>query len=287
MNKHICPYCNKEFKTGAALGGHIVNCKSNPNINLYNASRKEGKITSSKSKKNRTLICEVCGNEYTVAMTDDVFNKKTYKKTCCRKCASLLSKAHTDLNERNNKIRVCIDSKHKELGLGIYKIQYCEVCGNVIPIEYKSHRFCCDSCREISRSLKLSKCAIERGFGGLNPKSFNKCKRGWYKGIFCDSSWELAFVIYSLDHDMNISRYDGYLEYEFKGKIYKYYPDFIIDDDIYEIKGFYNEQAKVKAATFPWIKIIDKNSIKKYIDYAKSKYGNNYTELFEKNKLQD
>ena len=30
-NKHICKYCNKEFKSGQSLGAHITHCKENPN----------------------------------------------------------------------------------------------------------------------------------------------------------------------------------------------------------------------------------------------------------------
>lgn len=31
-------------------------------------------------------------------------------------------------------------------------------------------------------------------------------KSGWYKGFWCDSSWELAFLIYHLEHEIPISR---------------------------------------------------------------------------------
>ena len=41
--------------------------------------------------------------------------------------------------------------------------------------------------------------------GGLRHGS-GKGKKGWYKGIFCDSTYELVFVIYYKDHEIPIKR---------------------------------------------------------------------------------
>lgn len=65
---YICKYCKKEFKTYQQLGGHIVNCKLNPNYQkslsiLKNArdSRKFDKIK--KETKKETYICKYCGKQ--------------------------------------------------------------------------------------------------------------------------------------------------------------------------------------------------------------------------------
>jgi len=42
--------------------------------------------------------------------------------------------------------------------------------------------------------------------GGGYRKNAGHSKKGWYKGIWCDSSWELAFLIYHLDHNLSIKR---------------------------------------------------------------------------------
>ena len=52
---------------------------------------------------------------------------------------------------------------------------------------------------------RLREVALERGFGGYQEKS-GRGKKGRYKGIWCDSSWELAFVLYCLDRNRSISR---------------------------------------------------------------------------------
>lgn len=68
-------------------------------------------------------------------------------------------------------------------------------------------------------------------------------KRGLYKGIQCDSGWELAFVIYCVDNNIDIKRCKKYFTYFTNDGIeHRYYPDFIINDStIVEIKGYYDK----------------------------------------------
>lgn len=70
--------------------------------------------------------------------------------------------------------------------------------------------------------------------GGYRKKS-GRSKSGWYKGIYCASTYELAWVIYRLDHDLEVKRYPGYL---LTSKNERYYPDFIYDNNVIEIKGY-------------------------------------------------
>lgn len=111
----------------------------------------------------------------------------------------------------------------------------------------------------------------------------NNCRKnfhcGWYKGIWCDSSWELAFLYYSLEHNTKIERNHERFEYVFNDNAKGYYPDFKIGDDYVEIKGYKNEFYQEKCNQFPKDKkliIIDKNFIKKYIDFAKLKIGKEF-----------
>ncbi len=85
--------------------------------------------------------------------------------------------------------------------------------------------------------------------GGLR-KGSGRGKKGWYMGYWCDSSWELAFVIYNLEHGIEFKRNLEGFEYEYEGKIHRYYPDFIIEEMYYEIKGYNSEQNRVKHFTF-------------------------------------
>lgn len=129
----------------------------------------------------------------------------------------------------------------------------------------------------ISNSMKLNPLC-----GGLRHGS-GRGKKGWYKGYWCDSTWELAYVIYCLDHGIQIRRNSQGFEYTFEGKLHKYYPDFILEDGSYvEIKGYMSEQNKSKIEQFEQVLVvIDKQNIVTYIDYTITKYGNSFEDLYE------
>lgn len=123
--------------------------------------------------------------------------------------------------------------------------------------------------------------------GGLHAKSCRRCKYGTYKGFYCDSGWELAFLVYTLDHNINIKRNLDCFEYIYEDKIHKYYPDFIVDNIYYEVKGRYTDKDWSKINQFPAdleLVIIDSKEIYKYIKYCETTYGINYlSQLYDRN----
>ena len=116
-------------------------------------------------------------------------------------------------------------------------------------------------------------------------------KRGYYKGIRCDSTWELAWVIYSLDHNIEFNRNNIWFPYVYTSKERKYYPDFFLpsSNSFIEIKGYFNEMTKEKKNQFPTDKtliIIGEEEIKPYLEYVYKKYGvrpHNLHELYTHN----
>ena len=94
----------------------------------------------------------------------------------------------------------------------------------------------------------------------------------------------MAWIIYNIDHGIIFERnYKGF-EYYFNNKKYKFYPDFIINEKFYEIKGYIDNKNKSKLEQFnEKLVLIDKTGIKPYIEYVIGKYGKNYIELYEKN----
>lgn len=107
-------------------------------------------------------------------------------------------------------------------------------------------------------------------------------KRGWYKGYWVDSSWELAFVLYNLDHKISFERnYDGF-DYNDDGKVKRFYPDFIVNNEYIEIKGFHSSLVDKKISQFPkdkTLKILYKQEMIPYLEYAKSSYGKEFWNL--------
>lgn len=110
-----------------------------------------------------------------------------------------------------------------------------------------------------------------------------RSKKGIYKGYYCDSSWELAFVIYNLEHNISFKRNKEGFKYIFDGIERMYYPDFIILNDIYvEIKGYETERDRTKLKQFPYdIQLLKYDEMKPILEYVISKYGKDFISLYE------
>lgn len=128
---------------------------------------------------------------------------------------------------------------------------------------------------------KLSEKAKANGSGGYIPGS-GRGKRGWYRDFWCDSSWELAFVMYHLDHGIDISRNDQRFSYVYKGQEHHYTPDFVVSGELVEVKGVVTEQWQAKVDQFPGtLKVLYKEDMQPFIGYAQERYGRDFTRLYE------
>ena len=131
--------------------------------------------------------------------------------------------------------------------------------------------------KEIERKFKIKE--KSQNNGGYRQGS-GRGKKGWYKNFFCDSSWELAYVIYCLDHDIDIKRNTERRTYIWKNKDKNYIPDFIVNDQLIEIKGYKTEQWEAKLSANPDVKVLYKEDLKDIFAYVIGKYGKNYIELY-------
>lgn len=158
---------------------------------------------------------------------------------------------------------------------------YCKKLFEVV-ISQKNKICCSKKCSNIW--IKKTDYYKNKGRGGFRLNS-GTSKKGWYKGYFCGSSWELAWLMYQLDHNISVQRNKKGFDYLFQGKIKKYYPDFIVNDEYIEIKNYETEQVIEKAKQFPYkLKILYKKDLKDVFEYIEQKYGKNYIELYERKK---
>jgi len=135
----------------------------------------------------------------------------------------------------------------------------------------------------ILKKKKLSDIAKKRKIGGYKQGS-GRGKHGWYKGYWCDSSWELAWVIYNLEHGIKFERNKCRFEYDWNGENHYYVPDFILEDGTYvEIKGWITEQTKVKLLACPTVLVLYEKDMMPFIEFAKEKYGKNFINQYENN----
>jgi hypothetical protein len=104
---------------------------------------------------------------------------------------------------------------------------------------------------------------------------------------WCDSTWELAWVIYQIEHNIEFVRNKEGFEYEYENKKFKYYPDFILCNTYVEIKGWLSDKDKEKIKQFKGKLIVLEETDMNYIfEYVKTKYGNNFKNLYESNTNQ-
>lgn len=133
---------------------------------------------------------------------------------------------------------------------------------------------------EKERKEKIRQYAIKNKLGGY-VKGSGRGKKGWYKGFFCDSSWELAYIIYNLDHGISIERNTEKRSYKFNGKIKTYIPDFIVEKKIIEIKGYKTDEWMAKLAYNPDVKVLYEKDLTEILSYTINKYGKDFIRLYE------
>lgn len=104
-----------------------------------------------------------------------------------------------------------------------------------------------------------------------------------YDSLNFDSSWELAVYIYCIDHKIHIEREPLRFKYtNDEGKECYYFPDFIINDIIVEIKGdqfldddnTLKDKAKQKCMDEHDVVLWLRSDVQKYISYCEEKFGN-------------
>ena len=133
--------------------------------------------------------------------------------------------------------------------------------------------------KELERRLKISQKA-KLNNGGYRMGS-GRGKKGWYKGFFCDSSWELAYVIYCLDHNIKIQRNTEKREYIWNDKYRTYIPDFVVENQLVEIKGYLSPQWEAKLRYNPDVTVLYEKDLKHVFDYVIQNYGKDYIKLYE------
>ena len=230
------------------------------------------------SEKHR---CEKCG----IIMTE----KFGSGRFCSRKCSNshiktAESKAKVSNSQKlfriNNPELIAIydaDKKLRSITRHItaeltYNLNpnICIACNNPIPYELRRRKTCCDKCFA----------AINGGFRDGSAKNY---KFGVYKGIHCDSSYELAFLVYCLDHSIPIIRNtERFMYHTSDNKLHKYTPDFKINDTYIELKNYMTDAVKLKQEALPKdlsYKLLFGKDIQICIDYCTCKYGKNFWEI--------
>jgi hypothetical protein len=128
---------------------------------------------------------------------------------------------------------------------------------------------------------KIGVTAKINGISGGYREGGGKGKKGKFQGIHCDSSWELAFLICTIEKNQKVERITSPRFYVFEGKTRKYFPDFLVDGTVIEIKGWKTPQWEAKHQQNPDVIVLGFAEIAPMIERAKQIYGDDFTVAYE------
>ena len=317
----ICEVCGKEHDGSYGSGrfcSRSCGCKysaisrSKECLNFIKQKVQNSKSLSKERKQKEyeatPKVCKNCGETY----------YKNWAKTvksdfCSRECARSystkikreeISKKVSDKlkgrlvgNALNTKGLKGINNKN--VNVEELRIEYsknpnkCEFCGKELSYERRQRKTCSRKCQDELWKMwfKANKTMMaEKGFCGGYRKGATRGKSGYYKGIWCDSTYELVYLIYNLDNGIDIRRNTLKFPYRHNGKNHEYIPDFRVNGELVEIKNFWTEVVQVKLECVPEkISILYYEDLEEMMQYVDEKYGtwhkkkiNNYEVLYDK-----
>jgi hypothetical protein len=275
--KYICKKCSSNITTKREL--HALTC-----VGIGTQKYKKSLANPELNKDFYSKVCDLgCGSEAK-------FFHKNGKAYCCKLGNACPIKIEKDRQKKSG-IDPFYNKPHPRGMLG--KIPYnkgltketSDIVAKASLAAKKAFELYGDQRKKIHHTeeskAKIAKYARENNYGGYKQGS-GRGKKGWYKNFFCDSSWELAYVIYCLENNIDIKRNTERREYFFKGKIRGYIPDFIVNSELVEIKGYNSDEWEAKHKANPDVKTLYQNEMKPIIKYAVDKYGKDYIKLYEK-----
>lgn len=282
-----CIECGNEFqksisyiKQGIKRGYTNHLCSNKCSISFNKKRQQEIKNRRIDEYHKNPKLCPNCNSIIN-------YEDKNDKIYCSSKCAAIYTQKDGGHHHWSDEDKKRISEWAKKYAYRHSKNRIkkqCLNCKNEFEVtKCKNNKLCCSrKCSSVW--IKKSGYFKNKGRGGFRPNS-GTSKKGWYKGYFCGSSWELAWVIYNLDHNIPFIRNNVGFDYIFDGKQRKYYPDFILtnDNQYIEIKNYLTNQVIEKTKQFPYkLKLLYKSDLVDVFNYVEQKYGKDYIRLYEK-----
>jgi transcription elongation factor Elf1 len=312
MGNYSCQYCNESFGNAGAKGSHEISCDGNPdNSNDFTSCQFCGKkfqggkrvvtgherhcVENPNSLKHR--IPFICSSAKCDEIGIYIGKYQNFQKKEVRFCSKFCSRSYAtqgkreEINEQvsetlsgrslpdshpmkntglfdyvSEEKRLEIISKIRESDVEGFKIFTCPVCGSEQEVSVSSTRKFC------SKECYMNSDSFGNGIG----------ERGYYKGDYYHSSWELAFAVYHEDHHIPFERVvDEEFSYQWKGGTKTYTPDFKYHGEHYvEVKGYKIAKDQAKWDHFPHkLEVLREEEMTPMIDYVESEYGENFWEV--------
>ena len=220
-------------------------------------------INFSRSQEFIEKICPGCNITFNVSKH---LKEKYHKKFCSSSCSATF----------NNKGRTVSEQQKQKVSKALSRpitLNICIECNKeFLPTsKNRKKKTCSDNCLIKYRVKNMPK---PKNPGGYRLGS-GRSKHGYYKDIYCGSTYELCWVIYSLDHGIKFTRFPSFLQ---RGTL-KYYPDFLLSDNktIIETKGYESVESVDKktklAESFGYkVKVLRKKDLEPIFDYVTKKH---------------
>jgi len=184
-----CRFCGKVIKYDKPqqFGGHLTNCKMNPKRKQILKKRGDA---NKHERKEFEFICSKCGEEYTLEITQNNFDKGKYSKFCSRSCAN--SHKRTEESKRKtSKTMLAKNNKRKP------KVKCCKICGT-IQGQCKQPNICKEW--RIFPSLIKYYRFDEKALGTIKVyKEYNRIKQELYQYYWIDKL-SMAEIIEKYDY---------------------------------------------------------------------------------------
>lgn len=200
-----------------------------------------------------SLICEKCSKLYEKS---NVWNSTRF---CSKSCANSRHRS------QELKDKVSSTLKGKPTGRPAHNKGRSKIVPNTCLM-------CATICKPYKKTCSYTCWVESKRKYALQQEKHGGGHKGRYNRIQCDSTYELAFLIWNLDHGINIARCNSVYPYTYEGKTSSYKPDFVVEGQEVEIKGFMSKRAQAKLDQNPHIFVIDKIDIQPFIKYVKSTY---------------
>ena len=190
------------------------------------------------------LFCEGCHKKFFACIYSlvEIYKKNTYY--ICRGCNQLMYHGHLTLTLIHH-VRQHIPIKYEEY---LLIKEYINCQDLLVELECKiCHKKKIVSCNILNRRKRVN---FERICNDcIRACSDLRALTGYYKDIYFESAFELAFIQAAFNENLPIKRCNICISYFKDNKEYTYYPDFQINNTIIEIKGkrFLNEDTELKS----------------------------------------
>ena len=226
--------------------------------------------------------CERCGKIMTEKFGSGRFcsracaNTRNHSEEVKTKIGNSIKDLPTSFSNKSFSNPICRRAHEKAVANYELNPKHCMICGCVLPYEIRDRKTCSLQCAKVTQ-------------GGTRVGQHYRYKYGYYNGIRCDSSYELAFLVYCIHHDIPIKRNTEYFQYFVDNELHTYSPDFKINNVYIEIKGYDSKKVQIKANAIKsknlQYQLLFGKDIQPCIDYCIEKYGKKYWEvLYDKDK---